>query len=86
MNYGKFPMDLQTCKFQVSTLRTYLIHQATVIIVFTRGVRPSQNPKRATTDTLCENNDNLLAGAWWVILNSVDLLFSLPWYQTYFLS
>ena len=28
---------------------------------------------RATTDTMHENNDHLLAGAWWVILNSPDL-------------
>ena len=29
----------------------------------------------ATTDTFCEDNDHLLAVAWWVTLNSLDLLF-----------
>ena len=28
---------------------------------------------RATKDTMCENDDHLLAGAWWVTLKSSDL-------------
>ena len=37
-------------------------------------VRP-KNKIRATTDTMHENDDHLLAVAWWVILNSPDLYF-----------
>ena len=37
------------------------------------AVRPSQKQKRATTNTLRENNDRLLAVVWWVMLNSLDL-------------
>ena len=44
------------------------------------SVRPSEKQKHAETLTLVpgkqnmrENNDNLLAVAWWVILNSLDL-------------
>ena len=32
-----------------------------------------KNKLRSTTDTMPENNDCLLAGAWWVIFNSPDL-------------
>ena len=39
------------------------------------SVRPSQIQERATTDTMRENNENLLAGVWWVILNSLDFFF-----------
>ena len=46
-----------------------------VVFIFTQGVRTSVRPsqKRATTNTMHENNDHLLlAGAWWVILKSPD--------------
>ena len=33
----------------------------------------------ATTDTTCEYIDRLLAVAWWVILNSPDLLYIFIW-------
>ena len=65
-----------------------------LVIIFTHGVRPSVRPKiknalqlyrwcpenklRATTDTMHENNDHRLAGAWWVILTSPDLISYLP--------
>ena len=29
---------------------------------------------RVTTDTMRKDNDHLLAGAWWVILNPLDLI------------
>ena len=35
----------------------------------------SENKIRPTTDTMREDNDHLLAVAWWVILNSLDLFF-----------
>ena len=44
------------------------------------SVRPSQKQEKrkdkilATTGAMSENNENLLAVAWWVILNSPDLL------------
>ena len=39
-------------------------------------VRPSQKQIRTTTDTIMhENNDHLLAGAWWVTLKSPDLYY-----------
>ena len=37
----------------------------------------AQKTKHALRRTLCENNDHLLAGAWWVTLKSSDLLFYL---------
>ena len=47
------------------------------LFIFTRGVRPYvctyEKQKRTTTDTTHENNDHLLVGAWWVILNSLVL-------------
>ena len=44
-------------------------HAATLTLV-------PENKIRATTDTMCEDNDHLLVVAWWVILNSLDLYFS----------
>ena len=38
-------------------------------------VRPSQKWKCATKDTMRENNDHLLAEAWWVTLKSCIFLF-----------
>ena len=35
-------------------------------------VRPSQKQIHATTDTMHENNDHLLAGAWWITESYVD--------------
>ena len=62
--------------------KVLLTHQATaekVVIIFTQSVRTSvrlsQNQIRATTDTMHENNDHLLAGAWWVTLKSPDLYY-----------
>ena len=57
-----------------------------MVIIFTRGVqtsirpRPTQNKKRATTDTTRENIDRLLTVDLWVILNSLDFydLFFFP--------
>ena len=37
------------------------------------NVGARENKIRAKTDTMCEDNDHLLAMAWWVILNSLDL-------------
>ena len=46
------------------------------------SVRPSQKQKRSTADTMCEDNDRLLAVAWWVILNSLNLFTSVfVWYN-----
>ena len=39
------------------------------------SVGPSQKLKRGSTDAMLENNENLLAGAWWVILNSLDFVY-----------
>ena len=39
------------------------------------SVRQSQKEKHATTDTIRENNENLLAGAWWFILSALELRF-----------
>ena len=36
--------------------------------------KTSQDKIRATTGAMLENNEKLLAVAWWVILNSPDLL------------
>ena len=54
-----------------------------VVLIFTQNVRTSvtknalqrqhRGLKNKITDTMRENNDHLLAGAWWVILNSLDL-------------
>ena len=35
--------------------------------------RATKDPVNKTTDTMRKNNENLLAVAWWVILNSPDL-------------
>ena len=50
------------------------------------SVRPSEKQKTltlvsknkifSTTDTMHANNDHLLVVAWWVILNSLELLYS----------
>ena len=48
-----------------------------MVIIFMHGVRTSirpKNKKRATTDTMQEDNDQLLPVAWWVILYTPDLL------------
>ena len=47
-----------------------------MVIIFRRGVSTSVRPEnkiRATAGTMHKNNETLLAGAWWVILNSPDL-------------
>ena len=41
------------------------------------SVRPSQKQIRATTDTMHENNDHQLAGAWWITLKSPNYTFFL---------
>ena len=42
---------------------------------YNANVNGQENKIRATADTMCENDENLLAVAWWVILNSLDLFF-----------
>ena len=56
----------------------FLTHQAMAewaviaLAMVCTSVLPSEKDKRPTTDTMSEKNENLLAVAWWVILNSVD--------------
>ena len=61
-----------------------------VVNIFIHGVRPyvrlspSQNKTRARTEIMNENNEDLLAGAWWVILNLLDLFHNSFWTFQFF--
>ena len=61
---------------------SHLQLQKSACTIVTVSVRPSvtklQRSHRPTTDTMSEYNENLLAGVWWVILNSLDLFHFLP--------
>ena len=72
-----------------NVLLTHQAQAVEVVIIFTQGVRPSvtktkmrynsnigaRKTKRSTTDTICIDNDHLLAVAWWVTLKSPDLFY-----------
>ena len=64
---------LRFASFQFSRCLFFYPPEWSLLFTHAVSVRRSQNKIRATTDTISENNKNLLAGgAWWVILNSLD--------------